>query len=75
MDTISYGRVKNRARGAVLDVRLALSAIHILVTPVLQGVEASLPRTEAAGPRPWRLKTRPCSTFDFDKEVTLRLGL
>ena len=75
MDTVSNVQVKNRSRSAVLDVRLALSAVHILVTPGLQGEEASLPRTEAAGPGPWRLKTRPCSTFDFDKEVTLRLGL
>ena len=74
MDAVTYCQVKHGARGAVLDVRLALSAVHILVALVLQGVEAVFPRTEAAGPWPWRLETRPHTTFYLDQEVTMRLG-
>ena len=75
MDAVSNGQVKHRARSAVLDVRLALSAVHELVAPGLQRVEASLPRTEATGPGPWRLQTRPRSALDFGQEVAMRLRL
>ena len=59
MDAVADLLVEDCAGGAVLEVLLALPAVHVAVTPVLQGVEAGFPRTEAASPGTWRLKMQP----------------